>query len=93
MNVDVLAQLETLVALDDPNASAEERARRSDDLTRIMAHVQTLDHALVGDDASDLEPPQALRADVPREGLPRHAALRAAPHADETSFMVPRILP
>lgn len=88
-----LAHLETLAALDDPNATDEERARRSDDLARIVDHVRTLEHALVGDEATELDVPQALRADLPRAGLSREDALRSAPHADETSFMVPRIVP
>lgn len=93
MNPAVLAHLETLAALDDPGATAQERALRCADLARIVAHVQTLEHALVGDDVTELDGPQALRVDLPREGLSRDDALRSAPHADETSFMVPRIVP
>lgn len=96
MNIDaaVLARLETLAALDDPTASAAECAARCAALAQIVAHIQTLEAVHVDDvELSTLDAPQALRADQPRPGLTREAALRGAAHADETTFMVPRIVP
>lgn len=96
VDIDLLTQLETLAALEDPNASPEERAKRSADLSRILEHVRTLEHALDAD-ALDADEPSAevppLRIDEPRPGIDRAAALAAAPHADETVFVVPRIMP
>lgn len=92
-DVELLTQLEKLAALDDPDASAEQRAARCSDLARILEHVRSLERIgpLPGDGA--LAPAATLRADTPLPGLPRDVALAAAPHADESTFVVPRIVP
>ena len=88
LDLAALAHLEALAALEDP---AADRDALLADLTRIVEHVRTLDVALGDAEAERVE--SFVRADEPRAGLSREAALGGSAHHDETSFLVPRIVP
>lgn len=88
-------QLEHLASLARIALDDDERETLQRQLERIIGAVQTL-AALPLDDveplrhAAQIETP--LREDEPQRGLPREAALAAAPAHDERGFLVPHVL-
>jgi aspartyl-tRNA(Asn)/glutamyl-tRNA(Gln) amidotransferase subunit C len=73
--------------------SEEEQRRMSEELSKVLDHIEKI--AELGD-LDDVEPTShvvavenALRADEPRPSLPAEIALRSAPEADKRGFRVP----
>lgn len=74
--------------------TAEEREAFARQLDQVLAYaesIQALDTAGV-EPMSHAAATETFREDVPREGLPREAALAAAPDAADGLFRVPRVL-
>lgn len=75
--------------------TAEEEATIGDQLGRILEYVEQL-RALDSESAvsADLQSsePQAVRRDVPVEGLTREEALALAPKHDGETFLVPPVI-
>ncbi len=75
------------LALDD-----DEVARASDELSKILGHIETLgelDLEAVEPTAHVVEPDSALRPDVPHESLPREVTFSQAPDVADDGFRVP----
>jgi len=73
--------------------SEEEQQRMSEELSKVLDHIETI--AELGD-LDDVEPTShvvavenVLRADEPRPSLPAEIALQSAPEADMSGFRVP----
>jgi aspartyl-tRNA(Asn)/glutamyl-tRNA(Gln) amidotransferase subunit C len=73
--------------------SDEEQRRMSEELSKVLDHIETI--AELGD-LDDVEPTShvvavenVLRADEPRPSLPADVALESAPEADMGGFRVP----
>jgi aspartyl-tRNA(Asn)/glutamyl-tRNA(Gln) amidotransferase subunit C len=73
--------------------SEEEQRRMSEELSKVLDHIETI--AELGD-LDDVEPTShvvavenVLRADEPRPSLPADVALESAPEADMGGFRVP----
>jgi aspartyl-tRNA(Asn)/glutamyl-tRNA(Gln) amidotransferase subunit C len=73
--------------------SEEEQQRMSEELSKVLDHIETI--AELGD-LDDVEPTShvvavenVLRADEPRPSLPADVALESAPEADMGGFRVP----
>jgi aspartyl-tRNA(Asn)/glutamyl-tRNA(Gln) amidotransferase subunit C len=73
--------------------SDEEQRRMSEELSKVLDHIETI--AELGD-LGDVEPTShvvavenVLRADEPRPSLPAEVALESAPEADMGGFRVP----
>jgi aspartyl-tRNA(Asn)/glutamyl-tRNA(Gln) amidotransferase subunit C len=71
----------------------EEVGRFSDELSKVLDHIETIGEL---GDMDDVEPTShvvavenALRADEPRPSLPREEALQSAPDAAMGGFRVP----
>lgn len=72
--------------------SEEETARMSDELSKVLGHIEKLGEL----DLSQVEPTShvvavdvALRPDVPRPSLPNDVALASAPDVADGGFRVP----
>jgi aspartyl-tRNA(Asn)/glutamyl-tRNA(Gln) amidotransferase subunit C len=75
--------------------SDEEVERFTQQLGDVLTYVEQLnevDTAAVEPMAHAIELSNVLRADEPRESLPRDAALANAPQTDGKYFLVPQIL-
>ena len=75
--------------------SVEEQEQMAVQLARVLEYVDVLNEV----DTDDVEPmahtvevTNVLREDVPRDSLPREAALSNAPKTDGECFLVPQIL-
>ena len=73
--------------------SEEEQLRMSEELSKVLDHIEKI--AELGD-LDDVEPTShvtavenALRADAPRPSLPAEIALQSAPESDMGGFRVP----
>lgn len=86
--VDHVARLAHLSLTPDER---EAFARQLDQVLAYAESIQALDTTGV-EPMSHAAAREAFREDVPREGLPREAALAAAPDAEDGLFRVPRVL-
>jgi len=72
--------------------SDDEMARMEDELSSILAHIEKIGELDLDDVAPTshvIELENVLRADEPRESLPRERALENAPDTDGAGFRVP----
>jgi len=72
--------------------SDEEIGRMSEELSRVLGHIEKLselDLTQVAPTSHVVEVDVALRADEPHASLPRDVALAAAPDAADGGFRVP----
>jgi aspartyl-tRNA(Asn)/glutamyl-tRNA(Gln) amidotransferase subunit C len=75
--------------------SEEERERMRAELSKILEHadkIQALDLDGVEPTAHAIPLRNVMRADEPKESLPREEALANAPKAEDGRFVVPRIV-
>jgi aspartyl-tRNA(Asn)/glutamyl-tRNA(Gln) amidotransferase subunit C len=88
-DVDHLALLARL------SLGADEKARFTEQLNKIVAAVESIDRLdLSGVDPTTFAVPLAnvFRDDVERPSLPREEALASAPQEDGAGFVVPRVI-
>lgn len=72
--------------------SPEEVGRMSDELSKVLGHIEKLaelDLSQVAPTARVVDVDDALRADEPRASLPHDVALASAPDAADDGFRVP----
>jgi aspartyl-tRNA(Asn)/glutamyl-tRNA(Gln) amidotransferase subunit C len=94
------AQVQKVAHLARLSLSSDEEETFAVQLSNVLGYIEKLGEVDVSGVpplafAFDSDPARAqelLRDDVPCEGLPREAALAAAPSSDGQSFLVPRIL-